>query len=128
MNYKKKLKLQHKELTYVSAAYWRAFLKRNNYLLDSDTGTTQAVFRKEWSTHLNMTKIYNIVYDVMDEAGVLEKLEEPVWMNPNEEVVESKEEAHGEKVRYKVNYPEYCVFVDEVGNNTNMKDNGNVGG
>ena len=52
-----------------------------------------------------MTKIYNIVYDVMDEAGVLEKLEEPGWMNLNEEVVESKEEAHGEKVRYKGKYP-----------------------
>ena len=72
--------------------------------------------------------MYNLVYDVMDEAGVLEKLEEPIWMNLNEEVVESKEEAHGDKVRYKVKYPEYCVFVDEVGNNTNMKDDGNVGG
>ena len=56
------------------------------------------------------------------------KPEEHVWMNRNEEVVEIKEESHGEKVMYKVKYPEYCVFVDEVGNNTNMKDNGNVGG
>ena len=80
------------------------------------------------STHLNMTKIYNLVYNVMDEAGVLGKLEEPVWMNLNKEVVESKEEAYGEKVMYNVKYPEYCVFVDEAGNNTNMKDDGNVSG
>ena len=90
----------------VSATYWRSFLKRNNHLSDSDTGTTHAVCLKEWSTQLNMTKMYNIFYDVMDEAGVLEKLEEPVWMNLNEEVVESKEEAHGDKVRYKVKYSE----------------------
>ena len=51
-----------------------------------------------------MKKMYNLVYNVMDEAGVLEKLEEPIWMNLNEEVVESKEEAHGEKVMYKVKY------------------------
>ena len=25
-------------------------------------------------------------------------------------------------------HPEYMLFVDEVGNNTNMKDDGNVGG
>ena len=51
-----------------------------------------------------MTKVYNIVYGVMDEAGVLEKPEEHVWMNLNEEVVESKEESHGEKVMYKVKH------------------------
>ena len=52
-----------------------------------------------------MTNMYNPVYDIMDESGVLKKLEEPVWMNLNEDVVESKEEANGEKVRYKVKYP-----------------------
>ena len=52
-----------------------------------------------------MTKMYNPVYDIIDEAGVLEKLEGPVWMNLNEYVVESKEEAHGKKVRYKGKYP-----------------------
>ena len=52
-----------------------------------------------------MTNIFYPVYDIIDEAGVLKKLEDPVWMNLNEEVVESKEEAHGEKVRYKGKYP-----------------------
>ena len=105
VHYNKTLKLQHKGLTSVSAAYWRAFLKKNYHLLDSDTGTTQAVCCKEWSTHLNMTNRSNPVYDIIDEAGVLEKLEEPVWMNLNEDVVESKKEANGKKVRYKVKYP-----------------------
>ena len=52
-----------------------------------------------------MTKMYNPVYDIMDESGVLKKLEKPVWTNLNEDVVESKEEAHGKKVRYKGKYP-----------------------
>ena len=91
MRYKKKLKLQHKGLASVGAASWKGFLKRNNHLLDSDTGTTHALCHKEWITHLNMTNMYNLVYNVMDEAGVLKKLEEPVWMNLNEEVAEIKE-------------------------------------
>ena len=91
MHYKKKIKLQHKGLASVGDAYWRYFLKRNNHLLDSDTGTTQSVCRKEWSTYLNMTNMFNLAYEVMDESSILEKLEKPVWMNLNEDVVESKE-------------------------------------
>ena len=110
---RKKIKLQHKGLASVGDAYWKAFLKRNNHFLDSDTGTTQVFCSKEWSNHLNNKNMYNPVYDVMDdpvydvmdEAGVLKKLEEPVWMNLNEDVVESKKEANGKKVRYKVKYP-----------------------
>ena len=79
-----KLKLQHKGLASVGDEYCRSFLKRNNHLLYSDTGTTQGLRRKEWSNHLNITNMFNLVYNVMDEAGVLKKLEEPVWMNLNE--------------------------------------------
>ena len=31
-------------------------------------------------------------------------------------------------MRYRVKYPEYCVFVDKVGNNTHIKDDGSFGG
>ena len=40
----------------------------------------------------------------------------------------SAEEALGMKVMHRVNHPEYMLFVDEVGNNINMKDDGKVGG
>ena len=40
----------------------------------------------------------------------------------------SAEEALGMKVAHQVNHPEYMLFLDEVGNNTNMKDYGKVGG
>ena len=32
------------------------------------------------------------------------------------------------KVTHQVNHPDYILFVYEVGNNTNMKDYGKVGG
>ena len=37
-------------------------------------------------------------YEQMDEAGVLEDLDEPVWMNLAGEIVNSEAEAFGEQV------------------------------
>ena len=64
----------------------------------------------------------------MKEARILEALDEPVWMNREGEIVMSAEEALGMKVTHRVKHPEYMLFVDEVGNNTNMKYDGKVGG
>ena len=64
----------------------------------------------------------------MKEARILEDLDEFVWMNREGEIVMSEEEALGMNVTHRVNHPEYMLFVDEVGNNTNMKDDGKVGG
>jgi hypothetical protein len=51
----------------------------------------------------------------------LEKLPEPVWMNLAGDVVDQAA-AVGEKVRtHHVRYPQYQVFVDEVGNNTTSR-------
>ena len=72
--------------------------------------------------------MYNLVYDRMKESRILEALDEPVWMNSEGDIVISVEEAHGMKVTHRVKHPEYMIFVDEVGNNTNMKDDGKVGG
>jgi hypothetical protein len=49
-------------------------------------------------------------------------------MNLAGEIVNSEEEAFGQQVRKTVKHPDYVLFVDKVGNNTNMKDNGHVGG
>ena len=49
-------------------------------------------------------------------------------MNRNGDIVMSAKEALGMKVTHQVKHPEYILFVDEVGNNTNMKDDGKVGG
>jgi hypothetical protein len=72
--------------------------------------------------------MYDLVYEQMDQAGVPEELEEPVWMNLAGEIVSSEAESFGEKVSKILENPKYILFVDEVRNNTNMKDNGHVGG
>ena len=82
-------------------------MKKNNQLLDSDTGTTQAVCWMKWSTYLNISKMYNLVYNVMDEAGLLEKLDSPQWVNMDVGVVNTKEEAFGDRVTHRMKHPEY---------------------
>ena len=72
--------------------------------------------------------MYNLVYDWMKEARILEDIDEPVWMNCEGDIVMSADEDLGMKVTHQVKHPEYMLFVDEVGNNTNMKDDGKVGG
>ena len=64
----------------------------------------------------------------MKEARIIEALEEPVWMNREGEIVMSAEEALGMKVTHHLKHPKYMLFVDEVGNNTNMKYYGKFGG
>jgi hypothetical protein len=115
-------------LGYAGYAYWRAFKERNKEQLDAGSPVTQEASRKEWSSYLNFSQMYDLVYDQMDQAGVLEDLDEPVWMNLAGEVVSSEAESFGEKVTKIMKHPEYVLFVDEVGNNTNMKDDGRVGG
>ena len=90
MHYNKKLKIQGEGLSVAGTAYWRGFMKSNNHLLDSDTGTTQAVCRKEWNNFLNMSKMYNLVYNVMDEVGLIENLDSSQCMNMDSIVVDTK--------------------------------------
>ncbi len=75
---------------FAGSAYWRNFKERNKDLLDSGVAVAQAACRKEWSSYLNFTQMYDLVYDQMKQAGVLEDLEEPVWMNLAGEIVSSE--------------------------------------
>ena len=49
-------------------------------------------------------------------------------MNVAGNQVETEEEAVGQKVTHVVKHPQYMMFIDKVLNNTNMKDDGNIGG
>mmetsp|Transcript_17160 Transcript_17160/g.26242 ORF Transcript_17160/g.26242 Transcript_17160/m.26242 type:complete len:139 (+) Transcript_17160:772-1188(+) len=102
-------------------------MSRNKERLDKGGVTNQDSKRKEWSTYQNISKMYDIVYDGMVEAQVATKLPSSVWMDRDGKVV-SKNEAFGQEVTHQVDHPEYIIFVDEVGNNLNMKDDKPIGG
>lgn len=107
--------------------YLKNFMRRNKEKLEKGGVTNQDNKRKEWSTYQNVEKMYNLVYNGMVEARVAEKLPEPVWMDRSGEIV-SKDKAFGQQVSHKVTHPEYLIFVDEVGNNLNMKNDKPIGG
>ena len=71
--------------------------------------------------------MYNQVYNKMDDVGVVQRLEIPVWMNSSGEVVE-KEDALGCKVTPDLMLPEMCIVMDKVGGNISSKGDGNKGG
>ena len=108
--------------------YWSNFLRRNRDKLTGDRAISQADCRKQWSTYLNFSKMYNLVYDVIQESGITEQLPSKVWMDLSGDTVQSEADAVDLQVDLKVKYPDYQIFVDEVGNNTNMKEDGNIGG
>jgi hypothetical protein len=55
------------------SAYWRNFKERNKDILDSGVGVAQAACHKEWSSYLNFLQMFDLVYEQMNQAGVLEK-------------------------------------------------------
>ena len=71
--------------------------------------------------------MYNHIIEELVNAGVAERLDEPVWMdrkgNPCLE-----EEAHGCKVHHRIIRPDLCFCGDEVGGNISMKGDGYNGG
>ena len=56
--------------------------------------------------------MYNLFYDRMKEAHIIEALDEPIWMNREDDIIMSAEEALGMMVTHRVKHPEYMLFVD----------------
>ena len=63
----------------------------------------------------------------MEEAGVAKLLSSLEWMNREGMIVEETT-ALGCKCSHPLSHPKYCVALDEVGGNTNMKGDGYIGG
>jgi hypothetical protein len=68
------------------------------------------------------------VYKTMVLASVAKKLPEAVWFDCDGKIVFNEEEAFGEKSKYVLKHPEYCVYIDKTGLNTNQKQDGHLGG
>jgi len=108
--------------------YWKGFRRRYAHELVSKKGVQFGHNRSEWCKHSNFERMYNIVYEAMHMAGVVEQLNEPEWQNAAGEKVSCEGESTGEKIQYKIIHPDYILHVDEVGNNTCQRDDGHKGG
>ncbi len=85
-------------------------------------------FREDWCTMENFEAMYEDIYARMVDSGVATKAPNPVWASKEGMVVETKDEAWGRQTKYLLTRPDYVVFVDEVGDNTSQKNDGNIGG
>lgn len=108
--------------------YWSGFRRRHEHRLTSKKGVQFGHNRSEWCTHKNFKTMYSLVYEAMEVAGVARKLPQAEWRNERDERVSSEAEAVGRKVEYEVTHPDHMLYVDEVGNNTCQKEDGNKGG
>ena len=61
---------------------------------------------QKWTIYVNFVHVYNNIIDEMADAGIAEELGEPVLMQ----------------------WPNLCLYLDEVGGNVLMKGDGHVRG
>ena len=71
--------------------------------------------------------MYHQVYKTMELAGVVQKLLNVQWQSEAGEPIQEKISTR-EKVEYWITHPDHILDVDEVGNSTCQKDDGNKGG
>jgi hypothetical protein len=107
--------------------YWRGFLKRHP-ILSIKSATHFDSFREEWYNVDNFEWMYNECYEKMVEAKVASKVDEEVWLDKKGRIVGLEDDAFGRKTNYLMRKPEFVVFVDEVGDNTSQKNDGNIAG
>jgi len=112
----------------VTKGWYRGFLERNQLEIKSKKPKAHAVNRKEWATDRNVRLFYDLFYNRLVEYGIAEELNEEVWRDKDDNIVDTEEEAFGRKTAYKLLYPFMVVYMDEIGNNTSQKADGNVGG
>lgn len=81
-----------------------------------------------WASYLNFEQMYDCIADELVACNIAERLPEPLWMDKEGNVMESAEEAYGQRCTIRINYPELCFVADEVGSNISQTGDGNVGG
>lgn len=105
-----------KGLTKLGNAWYRGFLLRYEKFLTRNGSAIKDAKRSTWVTRENFQNMYENVYERMVEAGIAKK-----------EDIETVQE-DGLPSKYSLTLPEYLIFLDETGCNTNQMNDGKVGG
>ena len=102
--------------TKLGSAWYRGFLKRYQEDLSRSASVVKDIKRRTWVKAENFENMYQNIYEHMVEAGIAEYVEEAIQHDS------------GLPTNYKLTHPEYLLFVDETGCNTNQLNDGKVGG
>jgi Fe-S-cluster formation regulator IscX/YfhJ len=96
--------------------YWQNFCRHNRNLISAKKAVRFDSKRDDWCRLDNFEDMYEYVYERLLEAGIVEKLDEALWRNKDNNIVVTQAEAYGRKTRrYSSLHPEYSLMVDEVG-------------
>ena len=72
--------------------------------------------------------MYEEVYDAMVQCKVASKEHQPVYRTANGNIVIDLKEKFGVLCIHKIDHPEMCLVVDEVGSDSSQKGDGHIGG
>jgi len=96
--------------------WYQGFMSQFSEQLTRSGTTIKDSKRNTWVTQENFQNMYESVYEATVSAGVAKKEEEEINYGT------------GLPSRYRLTKPEYVLFVDETGFNTNQLNDGRVGG
>jgi len=105
-----------KDSSTLGAAWYHGFMHRFEDTLTRKHTTVKDIKRRTWATRDNFENMYDNIYEAMVEAGIAEELDEEINYGS------------GLPTRFKLTHPDYLLFVDETGCNTNQLNDGKVGG
>jgi hypothetical protein len=106
--------------------WWCNFLRRNPSITSKKAVRFDSL-REDWCSIKKFEIMYEEVYEAMVGSGVAIKLDEEVHVDSLGAIV-TEENGFGRKTKYLVTKPNYILYVDEVGENTSQKKDGNVSG
>ena len=98
-------------------------------MLVTRKGEHFACDRNDWQKACFFEQMYDNVYDQLVMNGVAIRCE-PEWRDLSNNLLteEEKDKAFGEKCDIQILHPDHFLTFDETGCNTNMKDDGQIGG
>ena len=102
-------------------------MARNRSQIFFTWGQKYELDQSSWSTYAKFVDTYKHNYLEMVDAGVAELVASPEWQDKEAKVIDESS-AFGCKTTHSLKYPDYCVVMDEVVGNINMKGDGHIGG
>ena len=113
----------------VSNTWFSNFMTRNKESLKSVAATVKDDNRATWCTYANFEAMYDCIYDRLVDAGLATKGETAFPRDSDGYLCTSADDDNllGLPTKYTLTEPEWLLFVDETGANTNMKKDGRIG-
>ena len=113
----------------IGKLWWYSFMRRNGHLIKSKSGKKYALDRANFTSYLNFKDMYDHIEDILvHDSKVATYFDTPKYMNRDGDVVEDEADSYGLKCNIKINRPDMCVVMDEVGCNLSQTDDNANGG